>query len=253
MATILQVDRLNKRFAGLPALNDVCFEVGEGQIFGVIGPNGAGKTTLFKIIAGSLEPTSGRVIFRGRDVTGVKAHQAVRAGIARTHQIARPFRSLSVLENVEVGIRFGCRRGAGNVGQEALRILELVGLAHAAQAPASTLCVGDQKRLELARTLAAGPRLLLCDEVCGGLTEAEMHGVLDLLRRIRELGTTVLYVEHNMKAIMSSAPPGRSAVATASRSVHGSARSMTSRSTSRSSRPASASAVLSVQWGASPR
>ncbi len=202
-AAILQVDRVTKHFAGLAALDDVSFEVGEGQIFGVIGPNGAGKTTLFRIIAGSLAPTSGRVAFRGRDLTGVKAHQAVRAGIARTHQIARPFRSLSVRENVEVGIRFGGRRGVGNVGKEALRILDLVGLAHLAQAPASTLCVGDLKRLELARALAAEPRLLLCDEVCGGLTEAEMQAVLDLLRRIRELGTTVLYVEHNMRAIMT--------------------------------------------------
>ncbi len=203
MAPILQVDRVTKQFAGLAALNDVSFEVGEGQIYGVIGPNGAGKTTLFKIISGSLAPSSGRVIFGGRDVTNAKAFQAVRAGIARTHQIARPFRSLTVLENVEVGIRFGCRRGAVNVLKEARRILQLVGLEHVANALASTLCVGDQKRLELARALAAEPRLLLCDEVCGGLTESEMQAVLDLLRRIQKLGTTILYVEHNMKAIMT--------------------------------------------------
>jgi len=203
VVTILQVDHLTKHFAGLAALDDVSFEVGEGQIYGVIGPNGAGKTTLFRIVGGALAPSSGRVAFRGRDVTGVKAYQAVRKGIARTHQIARPFRSLTALENVEVGIRFGGSRAAGNVGREALRTLELVGLTHLAQAPASTLCVGDLKRLELARTIAAQPALLLCDEVCGGLTEAEMQNVLALLRRIRELGTTVLYVEHNMKAIMS--------------------------------------------------
>jgi len=203
VAAILTVEQLSKHFAGLAALDKVSFEVGEGQIYGVIGPNGAGKTTLFKIVAGSLEPSSGRIIFRGRDVTGRKAFQAVHAGIARTHQIARPFRSLSVLENVEVGIRFGRRRGQVNVGKEARRMLGLVGLAHVAHAPASTLCVGDQRRLELARTLAAEPHLLLCDEVCSGLTESEMQAVLGLLRRIQQMGTTILYVEHNMKAIMS--------------------------------------------------
>jgi branched-chain amino acid transport system ATP-binding protein len=197
------VEHLTKNFAGLTALRDVSFDVGEGQIYGVIGPNGAGKTTLFKIIAGSLAPNSGRITFRGRDVTGAKAFQAVRAGIARTHQIARPFRSLTALENVEVGIRFGGGHVPGNVAAEARRILELVSLSHTANQLSSTLCVGDLKRLELARTLAAQPRLMLCDEVCSGLTESEMQAVLGLLQRIRALGSTVLYVEHNMKAIMA--------------------------------------------------
>lgn len=169
----------------------------------MIGPNGAGKTTLFSIIAGSQLPTSGVVFYKGSNFTGVRPFQAVKAGIARTHQIVRPFRSMTVLENVEVGIHFGRRQVAGGVRKEAMEILKLVGLEHAAHLSASTLCVGDQKRLELARTLAAQPKVLLCDEVCGGLTESETLSVLSLLRKIQGLGTTIIYVEHNMKAIMS--------------------------------------------------
>jgi len=199
------VHRLTKYFGGLAALKDVSFDVAAGGIYGLIGPNGAGKTTLFGIIAGSLAPTSGTVSFNGRDVTGVKSFQAVRAGIARTHQISRPFKSLSVLDNVTVGVRFGRGRvhGSANVRREAERILDLVGLSHSTALPASTLCVGDQKRLELARTLAAKPDLLLCDEVCSGLTDNEMVSVLELLCRICRLGTTVVFIEHNLKAIFS--------------------------------------------------
>ena len=203
MAPILKVNRLTKYFAGLAALKEVSFEVEEGQISGLIGPNGAGKTTLFSIIAGSQKPTSGAVFFRGRNVTGVKSFRAVRAGIARTHQIARPFRSLTARENVEVAIQFGGRQASRSLEREAMEVLELVGLGHAARLPASMLSVGDHKRLELARTLATRPKLLLCDEVCSGLTESEMAAVLQLLCRIRELGATIIYVEHNLRAIMS--------------------------------------------------
>ena len=199
------MDHLTRYFGGLAALDDVSFGVEAERIYGLIGPNGAGKTTLFSIVAGALEPTSGAVTFRGRDVTGVKAFQAVQAGIARTHQIPRPFNSLTVVENVEVGVRFGRRRlrGAANVRKEARQILELVGIEHAAGSLAASLCVGDQKRLELARTLAAQPDLLLCDEVCSGLTETEMLSVLELLSRIRAMGTTIVFVEHNLNAIFS--------------------------------------------------
>jgi len=197
------VHRLTKYFYGLAALKDVSFEVGEGKVCGLIGPNGAGKTTLFSILAGAQPPSSGKVSFQGRDCTGMRSFEAVQAGIVRTHQIARPFRSLTVRENVEVGLCFSARRVTTDAKKEALKILEWVGLALLADKPANTLCVGDQKRLELARTLAAQPRLLLCDEVCGGLAENETQAVLELLRKIRQSGTTVLYVEHNVRAIMS--------------------------------------------------
>jgi len=198
---ILSLDRVSKNFAGLKALKEVSFELERGGIYGLIGPNGAGKTTLLAIISGSLEPTSGAVIFEGRNLVGAKSFAAVRAGVVRTHQVPKPFRALSVLENVEVGMRFGC--GERSAGEDAARILDWVGIAHLAHTPSATLSVGDQKRLELARALAARPVLLLCDEICSGLTEAETAGILNLLRKIDRDGTTILYVEHNLRAIMS--------------------------------------------------
>jgi branched-chain amino acid transport system ATP-binding protein len=203
VASILKLDRVSKNFVGLAALKEISFELEEGGIFGLIGPNGAGKTTLLSIIAGSQAPTSGRITFRGRDVTGARSFHAVRSGIARTHQVPKPFRSLSVLENVEVGCRFGSRERSATPSKEAAQILEWVGIAHLDRMPASRLSVGDLKRLELARTLAARPTLLLCDEVCSGLTETEAASILRLLREIRGTGTTILYVEHNLRAIMS--------------------------------------------------
>ncbi|MBV8202703.1 MAG: ABC transporter ATP-binding protein [Acidobacteria bacterium] len=209
MPPLLRVERLTRTFAGLAALQGVSFEIEAGGIYGLIGPNGAGKTTLLAILAGALRPTAGRVVFAGHDLTGVPAFAAVRAGIARTHQVPRPFRTLSVLDNVEVGVRFGRAGGAvggtggGAEGAAPMQVLERVGLAPRAQAAAGTLSVGDQKRLELARALAARPSLLLCDEVCSGLTAAETDSILRLLREIRDDGTTILYVEHDLKAIMA--------------------------------------------------
>ena len=201
MPPILSLDRVSKNFAGLKALKEVSFELERGGIYGLIGPNGAGKTTLLAIISGSLEPTSGAVIFEGRNLVGAKSFAAVRAGVVRTHQVPKPFHALSVLENVEVGMRFGC--GDRWAGEDAARILDWVGIAHLALTPSATLSVGDQKRLELARALAACPILLLCDEICSGLAEAETACILNLLRQIEKSGTTILYVEHNLRAIMS--------------------------------------------------
>ena len=202
MTALLEVHNVCKQFYGLAALRDVSFEVEEGHICGLIGPNGAGKTTLFSIIAGCTPPTSGQVVFAGHNLTRIRPHQAVRAGIARTHQVARPFRSMTVLENVEVALRYGRSGESGNLAKDAMQALELVGLEHAVHFLAAILSVGDLKRLELARALAAHPLLLLCDEVCGGLSESETQSILALLRRIQQMGTTVLYVEHNLRAIM---------------------------------------------------
>ncbi len=203
MPTLLSVDHLSKYFAGLAALKDVSFQVDEGRICGLIGPNGAGKTTLFSIIAGSVTPTSGKISFQGKDVTKWKSFAAVRAGVVRTHQVTRPFREMTTRENVEVALHSGHGRSSAAAASEVSEILEQAGLLRVAGSPAATLCVGDQKRLELARAIATRPKLLLCDEICGGLTESEMNDVLELLRRIRNQGTTILYVEHNMRAIMS--------------------------------------------------
>ena len=204
MTPILKVDRVTMHFAGLTALCEVSFDLEPGRIYGLIGPNGAGKTTLLSIIAGSLRPSSGAIVFEGRALSNGRAFAAVRAGIARTHQIPRPFRALSVLSNVEVGAYFG-RKVRTELSQrgEAERILRWVGLNDLAQASAENLSAGDQKRLELARALATRPLLLLCDEICSGLTASETSSVLRLLREIQQAGTTILYVEHDLKVIMS--------------------------------------------------
>lgn len=200
---ILEVERLTKYFGGLAAVKDVSFEVREGQIFGFIGPNGAGKTTLFSMIAGALKPSSGRVRSRGRDITAMKPFHLVKAGIARTHQIVRPFREMTVLENVKLASHFGRKNVTRDAAAEehAMAILTWFGLENFAQKPASILSVGLQKKLEIARAMATEPDLLLCDEICGGLTHVETTAMLDWLRRIRDRGTTVMYVEHDVKAI----------------------------------------------------
>jgi branched-chain amino acid transport system ATP-binding protein len=200
---ILEVDKLTKYFGGLAAVNDVSFEVHQGQIFGVIGPNGAGKTTLFSLITGAVKPSSGKVRNRGDDITGVRPFKLVKAGLARTHQIVRPFREMTVLENVQVAAHFGRNSVTDTAAakERAREVLRAVGIDHLANNPALTLPVGSQKRLEIARALATHPDLLLCDEICGGLTHSETAAMLQLLRRIRDQGTTIMYVEHDVKAI----------------------------------------------------
>jgi len=201
---ILKVENLTKYFGGLAALKDVSFEVPQGQICGFIGPNGAGKTTLFSTIAGSFPPSSGRILSKGKDVTGTKSHELVKAGIARTHQVVRPFRAMTVLENVQVGLYFGRKSVSAHTAREqAMEVLNRVGLAQYADRKASTLSLGEQKKLELARALATDPDLLLCDEICGGLSPTETKSMLALLSVIREQGKTIMYVEHDVKAIMS--------------------------------------------------
>jgi branched-chain amino acid transport system ATP-binding protein len=197
------VEKLTKYFGGLAAVKDVSFEVREGQVFGLIGPNGAGKTTLFSLIAGALKPSSGRIRSRGIEVTGLRPFKLVKAGIARTHQVARPFREMTVVENVQVAVHFGRNpiRSEALAKQRAMEVLVLIGLEAVANSPASILSVGNQKKLEIARALATNPDLLLCDEICGGLTHSETAAMLQLLRRIRDGGMTVMYVEHDVNAI----------------------------------------------------
>jgi branched-chain amino acid transport system ATP-binding protein len=203
--SILEANGLTKYFGGVAALNDVSFAVAEGDIFGIIGPNGAGKTTLFSILAGAVPASSGRVKLRGKDVTGLGSSSLVHQGIARTHQIVRPFRDLTVLDNVRLAAHYGRRRvrGQAQAREVALEQLRRVGLLDKAHQLGSMLSLGDCKRLEVARALATGPELLLCDEVCGGLAAKEAQAMLELFRRIRQEGTTILYVEHDIRAVMS--------------------------------------------------
>lgn len=201
---ILQVEGVSKRFGGLQALKDVTFDLPDGQILGLIGPNGAGKTTLFNVINGVYRPDEGRVIFRGEDVTGMKSYDLASHGLARTHQIVRPLNDLSVRENVMVGACFG-HENSGLIDAAAVadEILDFVGLADRAGQLAGSLNVGQKKRLELARSLAARPYLLLLDEVLAGLNPSEITQMVETVRQIREQGITIIMIEHVMHAVMN--------------------------------------------------
>jgi ABC-type branched-subunit amino acid transport system ATPase component len=202
-APILSVRNLSKRFEGLLALGGVTFDVRRGQVFGVIGPNGAGKTTLFSCIVGSLQPTSGEILFRSRRVDGLPNHAVVRKGIVRTHQVVRPFRDMTVEQNVSVGALFGrgARRGA-DAARRTGAILETTGLSHRAEVLAATLTIGELKRLEIARALATEPEVICLDEVMGGLNPSEILGAMALIRTIRDQGVTVLMIEHHIHAVV---------------------------------------------------
>lgn len=202
---ILQVEGVGKRFGGLQALSDVTFDLPEGQILGLIGPNGAGKTTLFNCISGVYTPTDGRVTFRGEDVTGSKAYLMAHRGMARTHQIVRPLNELTVRENVMVGACFGRENHrlptAGDIADE---VLEFVRLAERSEQLAGSLNVGQKKRLEMARALAARPYLLLLDEVLAGLNPSEIGMMVEIVKKIRDdRGITIIMIEHVMHAIMN--------------------------------------------------
>lgn len=186
------------------ALHDVNFDVREGEILAVIGPNGSGKTTLFNIIAGFVKPNTGRLIFGGSDITCLKPHQICRRGIARIFQIVKPFPNLTTLKNALVGRLYG-KDAALNIAQateDTLDTLSFVGLGGKTHVLAEQLTLADRKRLELARALAAQPRLLLLDELMAGLNTAEIEGSMELVTKIRARGITVILVEHIMKAVV---------------------------------------------------
>jgi len=202
---LLEVRDLSKRFGGLTAVDRVTFSVAPGEILGLIGPNGAGKTTLVALISGAQVPSSGTIVFDGRPVHALPAFRRARLGIARTFQVMKPFRGLSVVDNVAVGALFGRERTTElrRAREAAHQCLALVGLAHRAAQHANDLGGPDRKRLELAKALATGPRMLLLDEVMAGLNHAEIDEVIEVIRQLRERGITLLVIEHVMKAIQS--------------------------------------------------
>jgi len=201
---ILQVEGIGKVFGGLQALSDVTFDLPKGQILGLIGPNGAGKTTLFNVINGVYPPNGGRVVFNGEDVTNSKTYHMAHRGLARTHQIVRPLNELSVRENVVVGACFGREgHGLGPAGEIADEVLEFVGLAARSDQLAESLNVGQKKRLEMARALAARPHLLLLDEVLAGLNPSEISGMVEIVHKIRDRDVTIIMIEHVMRAVMN--------------------------------------------------
>jgi branched-chain amino acid transport system ATP-binding protein len=198
---LLRLDRLSRRFGGLRAVSNLSFDVNEGEILGLIGPNGAGKTTVFNLVTGFLRPTSGDVLLDGRSLVGLRPHAVARRGVARTFQVVKPFTGLTVLENVTLAafLRHPARRDAE---ARAAEVLERLGLGGRAAALASELTLIDQKRLEVARALATGPRLVLLDEPMGGLNASEVEVASALVAQVRASGVTVVLVEHVMKAIM---------------------------------------------------
>ena len=201
---ILQVNNVTKRFGGLTAVNNVTFDLPEGQILGLIGPNGAGKTTLFNCINGVYPPTEGAVTFRGASLTGLPTYKVADLGLARTHQIVRPLNDLTVLENVMVGACYGRENHRlGEAENIANEVLEFVGLSARATQLAASLNVAQKKRLEMARALAARPYLLLLDEVLAGLNVSEVSKMVDTIRQIRDQGVTIIMIEHIMHAIMN--------------------------------------------------
>jgi branched-chain amino acid transport system ATP-binding protein len=202
---MLTVSGLTKRFGGFTALNAVSFEARKGEILGLIGPNGSGKTTCFNCVSGALVPTAGTIRFNEHDIAGLTPDAICHRGIARTFQIPRPFRKLTILENVAVAAHFGAEKRSteAEARRRAMEILELVGLPGDSHASTALLGAGGLKKLELARALATNPTLLLADESLGGLDPAEMAGAADMLRRIRgELGVTIIWVEHIMATLM---------------------------------------------------
>ena len=210
--SVLRLHGISKSFGGLQALSDLTLAAEAGRITGLIGPNGAGKTTVFNLITGVFPPSAGSIFLEGQDLVGSRPHQIVRLGIARTFQTPRLFRGMTVWEHVLVaqnhragrgpGLLLGGRRGQAAF-REAQEALDLVGLRDVREGPAAALPYGDQRRLEIARALATGPRLLLLDEPAAGMNPAETDTLLRILEKVRAAGITLLLIEHDMSVVMT--------------------------------------------------
>jgi len=203
-APVLQVSGLTKRFGGFVALNEVELHVGAGERLGLIGPNGSGKTTLINCISGALFNDAGTITFEGRDITRMPAHQRARCGVARSFQIPKPFKSMTVLENLRVPLEYAAwsRAEHRHMTEEAMALLESIGLKHCAQHNSAGLTQVDMRKLELARALAAKPRLLVSDEAMAGLSSAEVDEILEILLALNRRGVAVIMIEHVMRAVM---------------------------------------------------
>jgi branched-chain amino acid transport system ATP-binding protein len=214
---VLEISRLTRRFGGLFAVNDVSFSVGAGEVVSVVGPNGAGKTTLFNLITGVLKPDVGRVVFDGRDITGLPPHRLAAMGIARTFQNVRLFKHLNALENVMIGQVSSARSGVLDalactsrdrsdrrmMVEHAEALLDWVGVGANRFRMPGELPYGDQRRVEIARALGLKPRLLILDEPTAGMVAREAHAVIDMIERLRARGIALLLIEHNMNVVMS--------------------------------------------------
>jgi branched-chain amino acid transport system ATP-binding protein len=203
-APILALDKVSKRFGAIIVAEEIDLTLAEGESLGIIGPNGAGKTTLFGIVSGTVAPDSGRVLYAGRDITQASPAQRCTMGIGRSFQIPLPFAGMSVFENLVVAAAFGGGHRERDVYDGCMDILERCGLAEKANRRSGSLTLIDRKRLELARALATSPRVLLLDEVAGGLTERECHTLIDLIADIRRAGVSIVWIEHVVHALLAS-------------------------------------------------
>jgi len=202
---LLQVQAVSKHFGGFTALSEVSVEVMQGERFGLIGPNGSGKTTLINCVSGTLRNEGGAIVFAGEEISGLPAYQRTRRGIARSFQIPRPFSSMSVLENLLVPLEFVVHRRSlhkADTREEAMAMLKTIGLADKADTPSNRLSQVELRKLELARAMAAKPRLLISDEAMAGLSSNEVSEVLDILFKLNETGITIIMIEHIMQAVM---------------------------------------------------
>jgi branched-chain amino acid transport system ATP-binding protein len=202
VAASLELEGVSKAYGALKVIDDLSVRLDAGEALGVVGPNGAGKTTMLQLAAGQLRPDAGMVRLEGRDVTDLPARTRCQLGMAVTHQVPRPFVGMTVYENVLVGATFG-RTGDGDPHEASLAALAAVELTGRANRLAGTLPLLELKRLELARALATGPRVLLLDEIAGGLTEAEVHQLVATIRRLREAGVSIVWIEHIVHALLS--------------------------------------------------
>jgi branched-chain amino acid transport system ATP-binding protein len=201
-AVLLEVDGLTKRFGGFTALNRVTLHVKAGERFGLIGPNGSGKTTLINCVSGSLPADGGRILFEGHEITGLPAHRRTRLGIVRSFQIPKPFVSMTVLENLDIPLEYAAHRRSDAADADAMEILSAIGLESKAHLRPARLSQIEMRKLELARAMAARPKLLISDEAMAGLSSAEVDDILAILFRLNERGITIIMIEHIMRAVM---------------------------------------------------
>ncbi|MEM9221162.1 MAG: ABC transporter ATP-binding protein [Pseudomonadota bacterium] len=203
MAALLSVEGLRKSYGAVVVADATTFDVAEGEALGILGPNGAGKTSLFNLITGTVQADGGRITFAGKDITKNSAAERCRDGIARSFQIPQPFGGMTVFENALVGATQGAKLDGTTAEHHALTVLEETGLAAKSNVRASTLTLLERKRLELARALSAKPKLLLLDEIAGGLTDAECTALINTIKRVHSGGTTIVWIEHVVHALLA--------------------------------------------------
>ena len=200
---LLSINALTKRFGALLVTDDLSLDVASGDILGILGPNGAGKTTLFNLVAGTVKPDAGTIVYQGQDISNIGASDRCRLGIARSFQVPHPFSGMTVFENVLVGAAFG--RDVKDPEAKALAILEQTGMKSKANQLAGGLTLLDRKRLEMSRALATNPKLLLLDEIAGGLTDSECASLLAAIKDVHSTGVTIVWIEHVVHALLSAA------------------------------------------------